>query len=339
MKQIDVSKECNGCGLCVMNCSFLKENDEGNAEFIKGMSISENDIKNVEQVISDCPQKALSIVDVSSTSKSGAAGAKEVLDKLKKSVDDFKIAKIGNSAVKLDAKRYPLDIPYSSREYRREYSSESSARTAARDEFNRLCYSESAYRPMIKKVFVEYKVNVLKPYYTCEDNETSAYYQYNVQMRDMLSKAYAEIKDLLGGSLSVGEDWTSFSVYPAKKDWGIEALAEFDERSTSSGIISSLKDISHTSLNDYVSDMDFDSDEEYAGEGLFGKTKYKTVWYFDGFRNAAKSFIDDLTWAIGYMSSDIEEGAVDNINSIMESLEKSIKEEMNKKISLIEKSI
>lgn len=39
------------------------------------------------------------------------------------------------------------------------------------------------------------------------------------------------------------------------------------------------------------------------------------------------------------MSSDIEEGAVDNINSIMESLEKSIKEEMNKKISLIEKSI
>ena len=85
--------------------------------------------------------------------------------------------------------------------------------------------------------------------------------------------------------------------------------------------------------------MDFDSDEEYAGEGLFGKTKYKTVWYFYGFRNAAKSFMDDLTWAIGYMSSDIEEGAVDNINSIMESLEKSIKEEMNKKISLIEKSI
>lgn len=85
--------------------------------------------------------------------------------------------------------------------------------------------------------------------------------------------------------------------------------------------------------------MDFDSDEEYAGEGLFGKTKYKTVWYFDDFRNAAKTFIDDLTWAIEYMSSDIEEGAVDNINSIMESLEKSIKEEMNKKISLIEKSI
>lgn len=339
MKQINVSKECNGCGLCVMNCSYLKENDEGNAEFIKGMTISENDIKNVEQVISDCPKKALSIVNVSGTSKSGVAGVREVLDKLKKSVDDFKITKIDNSEVKLDVKKYRLTIPYSSREGRREYSSESSAKSAARDEFSRLCYSESAYRPMIKQVFVEYKVNVLKPYYTCEDNETSVYYQYNVQMRDLLSNAYAEIKSLLGNAMCVDEDWMSFSVYPKKEDWEIEVLSRFDERSTSSGIISSLKDLNYTSLNDYVSYMDFDSSEEYAGEGLFGKTRFKTVWYFTGFRDAAKSYIDDLTWAIQHMSSDIEEGAVENINSIMESLEKSIKEEMKRKICLIEKSI
>ena len=31
MKQIKVNSNCNGCGLCVINSVYLKENDEGYA--------------------------------------------------------------------------------------------------------------------------------------------------------------------------------------------------------------------------------------------------------------------------------------------------------------------
>lgn len=107
---------------------------------------------------------------------------------------------------------------------------------------------------------------------------------------------------------------------------------EFDERITASGIISALKDTSYTAIDDYVSDMDFDYMEEYVGEGLFGSPKYKNKWCFTRFDIAAKSYIDDLSWAIGYMSYDIEDGAIRLINSAFKTFEEKIKQEFSDKI-------
>ena len=339
MKQISVNRNCSGCGLCIVNCHYLQENAEGNAEPVAGKAIQDKDIENVKKVIAECPENALQIVETGSTSKKGAAGVAEIIAALKNQCNSFTVKKISNSDVKLNIKDYYIPIPSSSKEYRRDYTSESSAKSAAKDEFNRLCYSKTAYRPMIKKVFVEYKVNVLKPYYTCTDTEDSAYYAYNQQIRKLLSDAYAEIGEVLGGNNKVPESWKNFSVYLKEKDLSIEILKEFDERSTSSGIISALKDLSSTSLSDYVSYMDFDYDETYAGEGLFGKTKYKDMWYFYNFHEAAKSFIDDLTWAIGHMSSDIEDGAVDNVNYALSEFEKKTKEALKSKISELEQYV
>lgn len=339
MKQISVNENCSGCGLCIVNCHYLQENAEGNAEPVYGKAIQDNDMESVKKIIAECPEHALQIVEKGSTNKKGAAGVADIISALKNQCKSFVVKKVSNSDVKLDSKDYCIPIPSSSKEYRRDYTSESSAKSAAKDEFNRLCYSETAFRPMIKKVFVEYKVNVLKPYYTCTDTEDSVYYSYNQQIRKLLSDTYAEIGEVIGGNNKVPESWKNFSVYLKEKDLSIEVLKEFDERSTSSGIISSLKDLSSTSLSDYVSDMDFDYDETYAGEGLFGKTKYKNMWYFNNFREAAKSFIDDLVWAIGHTSSDIEDGAVSSVNYALDTFEKKVKEELGAKISDLEKYV
>lgn len=339
MKQISVNRNCSGCGLCIVNCHYLQENAEGNAEPVAGKAIQDKDMENVKKVIAECPENALQIVETGSTNKKGAAGVAEIIATLENKCNSFAVKKISNSDVRLNSKDYYIPIPSSSREYRRDYTSESSARSAAKDEFNRLCYSETAYRPMIKKLFVEYKVNVLKPYYTCTDTEDSTYYAYNQQIRKLLSDAYAEIGEVLGGNNKVPESWKEFSVYLSERDFVIEALKGFDERSTGSGIISAMKDISYTGLNDYVDCMDFDYDETYAGEGLFGKTKYKNMWYFNNFHEAAKSFIDDLSWAIGHMSSDIEEGAVDNVNYALGEFEKKAKESLKAKISELEQYV
>lgn len=337
MKQIKVNENCNGCGLCIVNSSYLQENDEGNAQPIPGKAIKDADLKDVEKVVRECPEKALSIIDTGKATVSGKAGVNQVIDALKKQCSAFNVKKGCCSDVKLTAKKYNIDIPYSNKEYQRNYTSESSAKSAARDEFNRLCYSETAYRPLLKKVFVEYKVNVLKPYYICEDVPESAYYRYNEIVRKQLADAYAEICVLIGDG-KLPASWKDFCVYPKEKDWSIEALREFDERSTSSGIISDLKDRGeYTSLSWYVDRMDYDYDEQYVGEGLFGKSKYKNMYYFSGFREEAKEFVDDLMGSIDSMSGDIEEGAVDLINSVFKTFEEELKKAYTDKIEELKK--
>lgn len=338
MKQIIVNDQCSGCGLCIVNCSsYLQENAEGNAEPVAGKAIHEKDLESVIKVVAECPESALQIVETGMASRKGGAGVVEVISKLKDKCNRFYVKKISNSDVSLNSKDYYIPIPSTGKEYSRDYSSESSARSAAREEFRHLCYSETAYRPLIKKVFVEYKVNVLKPYYTCADTEESAYYVYNQEIRKLLSNVYAEICGLLGENGRIPESWKNFSVYLSERDWAIEPLKNFDIRSTSSGIIADLKDRGeYTSLSWYVDRFDYDYDETYVGEGLFGKPKYKDMWYFSGFREVAEEFIDDLKGSINSMSGDIEEGAASSVNFALESFEEKVREELSAKISELE---
>ena len=41
MKKIEVNNKCNGCGLCIMNCTYLEEDDEGNACPVLGMIVND----------------------------------------------------------------------------------------------------------------------------------------------------------------------------------------------------------------------------------------------------------------------------------------------------------
>ena len=63
MKQIIVDKNCNGCGLCTINSKYLRENDEGNAEPIGGISIPDNELEMINNLIVECPQNALKIIE------------------------------------------------------------------------------------------------------------------------------------------------------------------------------------------------------------------------------------------------------------------------------------
>lgn len=337
MKQIKVSEKCSGCGLCTVNCSYLQENTDGNAVPFEGKAIKKEDLERVKLIINDCPEKALSIVETSNTNKSGKEGLKDLIEILKKKVNDFKVKKVSIDDVRLNCNDYNIHVPCSTKQYDRDYSSESQAKSAARDEFRRLCYSESAYRPIIKKMFVEYKINVLKPYYTCEDVEGSVYFSYNKGIRKLLADIYAEVQEVCGGKILLPESWKNFEVYFNEEDISIYALKKFDERSTSSGIISDLRDSGkYTSLDWYIDKMDFDYDEEYEGEGLFGRSKYKKKWYFSGFDTEAKEYIDDLKSSIDSMASDISEGAANSVNYALEEFEEKTKEKLNEKIAELE---
>lgn len=338
MKQIKVNSNCDGCGLCVVNSLYLQENEEGYAQPILGKAIKDSDISDLEKVINNCPQKAISIVETGQATQSGKAGVKQIIESLKRKCNSIVVEKVKSPDIEFNTKKYKIQAPFSIKG-REQYSSESSARSAAKDEFKRLCYSEYAYEPLLKKVFVEYKVQVLKPYYDNEDVPESAYYKYNELVRKQLTDAYVEINTLIGeGKLS--KSWKEFFVYlKSKEDVEIELLKEFDTASRNSGIISELKSLSGTSLDSYVDEMDFDYDEIYVGESFFGNSKYKKVWYFNDFNEAVKSFIDDLNWAVGFKSDEITDKAVSLVNSALDNFEKKLKKEYMKKIEELEKLI
>ena len=333
MKQLKVSSACSGCGLCLANCQYLTENIEGNAVAIESMAIADADLNLVQEVIANCPEHAISIVETKSTGKTGRDGLLDLVRDMEKKCDEIHLNPISNSDVRFKASSYYIPVPYSSKQYRYDYSSESQAKSVARDEFNRLCYSPAAYRPLLKRIFVEYKVHQLKPYYGIDSDEDSVYRTMNQSIESYLKRIYAEAKELINGHLNLSEDWYHFEVYLNRKDWEIEGLLNFEENSTSSGIITDLKDMGkYTSLDWYVDRMDFDYDEMYDGEGLFGRTKYKKKWYFKDFDVAAKEFIDDLKGAMGNVSEDIEKRAVMFVNAAFESYEKKAKAVMKEKI-------
>ncbi len=331
MKQIKVNQKCSGCGLCIMNSSYLEEDLEGNAVPVPGLAIKEGDLEAVKKLVSECPEKALQIKETGVAAKPGIAGIQDIIADLNKKCNQLSVKQITSSDVRFNVKDYPLAIPHSNKEYCREYTSESSARSAAKEEFNRLCYSESAYRPLLKKVFVEYKVHVLKPFYICQDVPDSFYYEYNEKIRAYLNDAYAEICGLIGND-RIPESWKNFSLYLSEKEWSIEALRNFDDRSDKSGIFTYLKSLPHSSFNDYVEYILYDYDKRYVGEGLFGKSKYIKMWYFYGLNDRINEFIQHLTWAFNYRADEIEEAATNFINSALKSFEEMLKKEFNLKI-------
>lgn len=68
---------------------------------------------------------------------------------------------------------------------------------------------------------------------------------------------------------------------------------------------------------------------------LFG-SKYKEEWYFSGFYNAAKDFVEDLKEAVQYMSYDIEEVGAEIVNRALKHFETEIKNAFKAKISELE---
>ena len=338
MKQIRVNNKCSGCGLCVMNCTYLRENEDGNAEVIPGKAIAEQDIKTIQKIVQDCPEGALEIISTGSTAGTGIAGAQAVVHKLDRELKAIEVSEVESSKLDFNVDDFDIPIPRGSIEYRR-YSSKSAAKSAARDEFRRLCYSETAYRPVLKKIFVEYKVKRLRPYYTCTDTADSIYYGYNQQVRKLLADARAEINMLLGRE-AVPQAWQEFSVYPSTKDWAIECLLKFDERSTHSGIIGDLREMGqYTSLSWYIDRMDYDDYEEYDGEGLFGRTKYKKVWEISGFNDAVEEYMDDLKGSISSKFIDVQEDVEREVNGALEDFGKQLKKAIDEKLTQLKQYV
>lgn len=334
MKKLVVGSECDGCGICtIQRPDYLRENDEGNAEAIEGKFVQEKDLAAIQKLIARCPQGALHLEGGGHTQKKGVEGLKDIIAWLEEEKDKIKVEPVPR--FKFDAKDYPVEIPSSNKEYDYNYSSEFEVRLAAENEFERLCYSERAYKTMLTKIFVEYRVTKLKPYYLCMDVKESAYYRYNEAVRKLLAEAYSEVQLLMDGNAKLPEKWNNICVYPTGTDFWIKNLKDFSEGDVYpiGSVIDNFESRGeYTSLKFYLDRMDFEYTEKYVGEGLFGKSKYKKKYAFFGFYNAAKEFVDDLKFSCNMVSYGFEEELQESAQHVMDDFEKALKLAMEERI-------
>lgn len=330
MQYIMVNERCNGCGLCFQLNMYIRENDDGNAEPIYGVAIKNVDKERVKKVVSSCPTKALLIENKQITTKKGHEGIREIIDDLNLWIEKQSVTMLDRGVFGPPDKEEVESLARSlSNEcmYRgtRRQTSESKARSNAKECFERYCYSENAWRNVVRKVLVDYTVKHMKPYYTREDSNESAYYIYNISARKKLGEAYEEIKNILPDN-ELTKEWQEFSCYPDK--YIVQSVEDFNFWKGDVSVMSEVKGwLSDKSY--YLSDLEVDG---YSDGGFFSRKG--TYWAFYG--SGVDEFCTDLADAImSLFKYDLE--PEEKVNSLLKIYETQFKNELRKKAKELER--
>lgn len=338
MKQLSVSEKCNGCGVCMVSCTYLTETKDGKATPVVGRGICESDLDAVKQVVDECPVQALSIIEGGMTSKKGKEGIKEIVKILKKKSEDYEVKRITREDVPFEPENYSFHFPWrGDNEDEFIFSSEYAAKSEARREFERLCFSESAYKPKLKEMFVQYKVRHLKKYYSDDSTSGSVYVEYIKDVEAFLKKAKNEIELLSGNSVNIPESWSKVYL-PAEDNYMYKALDDYELQSERSEIIADLmSDSDYRNVNWYVDWMRF-NDTETEEYGFF-RNRTITKWSYSRFHKAVEYFERNLTKSAKHKHRDIEEFASSQVNHFLQDLENRIRKTLKDKVIELEKII
>ena len=333
MSKLIVKPNCCGCGLCVVSCAYLKENEDGNAEYDITKPILERDLEQIRRIVSQCPEKALELVVTKNNNENRDEKLRKIISNFRINADKIKIKKITRAAIPLEV---CLRYPSSDKEYSEKYSTKYAAKNAARDEINRLCRYDTAYIPMIRKVFANYKVKTLKKYYMLSDTPQSIFYEYNQQVRKLLNSTYSEIVQCIGASSAVPKKWLDFSVLPPEDTWYINCLNVFENRHVESVARNFESRGKYTSVDWYMRHIQIEEWWESHHSGLFDRHYIKTKYYFCNFYEAVNEFVDDLKTSFSNKAQNIEEDAVNLINGVLQEYEKLMRNQLNNRLHELE---
>ena len=71
MKKFNISNDCNACGICINMTDLILEDEKGKAYPLKEGFITEEYFKEAKKIETECPAKAISIVETGNTKLSG----------------------------------------------------------------------------------------------------------------------------------------------------------------------------------------------------------------------------------------------------------------------------
>lgn len=322
-----IDNKCIKCGTCLsLKCNFLSERSDGSIA-VKDCTFVKEDDDEFKKLCEICPVGAFRI-DSSVKVLSKSEQLQEIVKKLKSWTY---LKKPTKEDLKFNEKNYTINMPYvGGSGYI--YSSESAAERAALNQFNNAMYSKIDV--FILQVVSQYRADKLSPYYTYGEDSASVYYKHNNKIMAWLKRA----KDLIGNELT--GNLVYFNIYPGSDTYyKMLNKGEIMGDEMISGIRREFDSSSYTDLDSYSSYMDFDDMEMYEGTGRFGKTKYSDKYCYRAQIDAARELEKDIRSALSYRDTQIEERAVEITSWLVDEYNKKMKEELSKRIEIINKYI
>lgn len=320
MKVLKVNGNCNGCGLCVVNCKYMQENADGNAEFIQGNFVDEKDYDMVRKVISDCLCNAIELVDA----KSAGADLGSLVQKLNSlkemplpSAEEFKFVE----------EDYSLSVPGGQGEYKYKYSGDSAAENAALKEFERCTFSQKEV--YILQVVTQYRVKVMKKYYSSTVEEGSVYAIHNRQVNDVLRA----IKNILGSA--VPSDFDDVDVLP--NDRVTLKMLQRGEMMSNEFSTAVLREFDY-SPSQYDCYWRTDDMEMEVGTDWRGNPKYKYMYCYYDIYKANEEFAKDILRSCYYARDHFEEKALSVSQYLIKLYNDELKKVIQQKMDIIRRN-
>ena len=313
-----INGNCIQCGSC-LGCgySFLKSAEYGSIVVLAGTILEDNG-KEIAALKEICPVDAFEIVSSASKDKV----IKNLIEELMKYNG---IKKPTESDFKFDKDNYSIPIPRASGENRYDYSSSNAAESAALREFERVMYSQ--IDTIILKVISEYRVNLVKPYYSSEEIDGSVYAINNKKVSEILSV----IKSILGNKLP--DDFASINVMPDREDtWKMLNKGQL----VSDELISSVKHEFDYPSSQYDCYWDWDDAEMYDGKDWRGRYKFKDKYCYKNINRAFSELAKDLLNSCGWAHDSLERSATGHAQCLVEVYNKELNKVITEKIKQIE---
>lgn len=283
MEFITVSNKCMGCGTCFQLNDYIVESDDGNA-VATGVPVKDDNRKQVQQIITSCPVKALSLEERNMVKQSGDAGVQELIQQLEAYAENFTVPRLKSrhfpvptENIEYYVQKAILDCVIKPKWFAKK---KSKALEEAKEAFWKYCYSEKAWQSIVRKVLTNYTVENFTPYYTTDDNKNSAYFPYNQSIRQHLNETYETLK-MLQPDHVIDESWKQFFCVP--QEWQTGRLTEYNRWKNTSvmdaveeGLASknyylSELTVNGTSYEDHIWDFIIEPEGFYSadfGEGL-----------------------------------------------------------------------
>lgn len=217
-KIVVIDEKCNACGMCTMECILLKETTEGKAEVILPGIISENMIKQVENIVNMCPAQALQILEVEQ-----GKSKKQVLAELKLKVEEplnLLIPSQDNYA--FNKSEYTLPILGSPNEYRYNYKSYKSAESEGLSDFRDRIYSQKV--AIAQQIIISYKHDKLLKFIKYEECNGNYKYETNKKLENKLREYVTEIEAYLKEKFILEE---SFFYFNTRDTYALELILKY----------------------------------------------------------------------------------------------------------------
>lgn len=325
---LTITDECNCCGMCgVKYPDYFGEDAEGRASVKDGVLIL--DMEKSAEVQKVCPVHAIT----------AEKEEKSIRQMLSDAVDNLKSCKLAyptEADIPFKKEEYHIPTPSAYGEFESKYSSESSANSAARKEFNRRMYSQ--IDSLILKVITEYRMKYIKPYYS--KDETSVYTVCNKKVEEIL-RGICQILKAGGLAGDLPDDFVNVSVFPDENKDSLWKLLNKGELISSEMVSSIRKEFdseSYRSLSSYETYWDTDCTQEYV-RGFFGGEELEDRYYYYSLWKAFDELAKDILNACYYEDDYIVEHASDIVQVLIDQYNYKLENLINVRIAYLDKKI